>query len=294
LSADDPQPSRPTSVPAGAAGQVGAQANQDDGAGPDWGKRTRSSIEREFLAGPEGRWTEFRRAVRVFLECIRGFRSLHFMGPAVTVFGSARFGEDHPHYELAREMGRRLGRGGFTVLTGGGPGVMEAANRGAQDVGARSVGCNILLPHEQDPNPYVDTFVEFNYFFVRKVMLVKYSYAFVVLPGGFGTLDEIFETATLVQTGKILDFPIVLMGVNYWRPLLDFMRETMVPEGTISAADVDRLLLTDDPAVAMAAIEKSSMGRFGLTRKMHRRRTWLEPNRSSAKPAEQASPDGLD
>ena len=157
--------------------------------------------------------------LRIFAELVRGFRALHFLGPCITVFGSARFEEGNPHYELAREMGRRIGRMGFTVMTGGGPGVMEAANRGARDVGACSIGCNIALPQEQEPNPYLDRFIEFEYFFVRKLMLVKYSYAFVVLPGGFGTLDEVFEVATLIQTRKIESFPCVLMGLDYWAPL---------------------------------------------------------------------------
>jgi uncharacterized protein (TIGR00730 family) len=146
---------------------------------------------------------ELIRVLRIMVEFVRGFRALHFVGPCVTVFGSARFKEDHPYYALGREVGRELARAGFTVMTGGGPGIMEAANRGAKEVGGRSVGCNIELPAEQKPNQYLDRFITFHHFFVRKVMLVKYSYAFVALPGGFGTLDEIFETATLVQTGKI-------------------------------------------------------------------------------------------
>ncbi|MCB9897222.1 MAG: TIGR00730 family Rossman fold protein [Planctomycetes bacterium] len=198
------------------------------------------------------------------------------MGPAVTVFGSARFDESHRYYALAREMGRRLARSGFTVMTGGGPGIMEAANRGAREERGPSVGCNIKLPKEQAPNPYLDRFVDFHYFFVRKVMLVKYSYAFVVLPGGFGTMDEIFETATLVQTAKICDFPLVLMGTDYWRPLIEFLRQRMVPEGTIAAADVDRFVLTDDPDQALAAILESAFSRFGLTRRMQRSRVLFE------------------
>jgi uncharacterized protein (TIGR00730 family) len=170
--------------------------------------------ERRFLAGPTTRLAELRRAVRIFAELVRGFRALHFLGPCVTVFGSARFDEGEPYYALAREMGRRIGRMGFTVMTGGGPGIMEAANRGARDVGASSIGCNIALPMEQKPNPYLDRFIEFKYFFVRKLMLVKYSYAFVALPGGFGTLDEVFEVATLIQTRKIEGFPCVLMGLS--------------------------------------------------------------------------------
>src|SRR5262249_45288353 len=165
-----------------------------------------------FLQGPPKRGHELIRAVRIFFEFMRGFRSLHFLGPCVTVFGSARFKDGHPYYELGRTVGAGLARAGFTVMTGGGPGIMEAANRGAKDAGGFSVGCNIELPQEQRPNPYLDRWITFRHFFVRKVMLVKYSYAFVALPGGFGTLDEVFETATLIQTRKIQEFPLVLMG----------------------------------------------------------------------------------
>jgi uncharacterized protein (TIGR00730 family) len=193
----------------------------------------------------------------------------------VTVFGSARCREDDPSYELAREMGRRLALIGFTVMTGGGPGIMEAANRGAKDVDGCSIGCNIRLPSEQVPNPYLDRMVEFRYFFVRKLMLVKYSYAFVALPGGFGTLDEIFETATLVQTGKIKDFPLILMGVHYWRPLVDFLRERLMKYAAIDAADLDRLLLTDSPDEAIASISNAATSRFGFRWSQGPRRRWL-------------------
>lgn len=200
-----------------------------------------------FLAGPQSRLSEFARVMRISMEFIKGFRRLHFVGPCVTVFGSARFPEAHPYYRLAREVGRRLARAGATVMTGGGPGIMEAANRGARDEGGYSIGCNIQLPMEQVPNPYLDRWVTFRYFFVRKVMLVKYSHAFVVMPGGFGTLDELFEAVTLVQTGKIHHFPVILMGNHYWERLLEFVRETLVPDGTIGANDPGLLTLTDDP-----------------------------------------------
>lgn len=206
------------------------------------------------------------RAVRIFLELMRGFRALHFVGPCVTVFGSARFAENHPYYRLARETGAELAKVGFTVMTGGGPGIMEAANRGAKEMGGRSIGCNIELPLEQKPNPYLDQWITFHHFFVRKVMLVKYSYAFVALPGGLGTLDEIFETATLIQTGKIQEFPVVLMGREFWHPLLDFMRRRMVIEHTIDRADVERFIVTDSPAEAVASLAEVGKRRFGETR----------------------------
>ncbi len=221
---------------------------------PHWGKSSRDVSERRFLAEPRSRLGELLRVLRIGAEFIKGFRALHFLPPCVTVFGSARFREDNRWYGMAREVGAELARAGFTVMTGGGPGIMEAANRGAKDGGGFSVGCNITLPHEQQPNPHLDRFVEFRYFFVRKVMLVKYSYAFVVLPGGFGTLDELFEAATLVQTGKIQDFPIVLMGTEYWRPLLAFFRESLLAHGTIDAKDIDRLVVTDDVHEAVAHV----------------------------------------
>ncbi len=229
-----------------------------------------------LLVGPQSRWQEFRRAVRIFLECVRGFRALHFVGPCVTVFGSARTRPADPHYRLAREVGRRLARAGFAVMTGGGPGIMEAANRGARDAGGLSIGCNIELPHEQHANPYLDTSVDFRYFFVRKVMLVKYSYAFILMPGGFGTMDELFETATLVQTGKIAGFPLVLMGSDYWRPLVDFMRGRMVAAGTISAEDPERFFITDSPVAAVEHVRRVTADRFGLFwQRAPRPRTWF-------------------
>jgi uncharacterized protein (TIGR00730 family) len=195
---------------------------------------------------------------------MRGFRALHFVGPCVTVFGSARFREGHPYYALTREVGARLAHEGFTVMTGGGPGLMEAANRGAKEAGGYSVGANIELPHEQEPNAYLDRWVEFRYFFVRKLMLVKYSYAFVAMPGGFGTLDEIFETAVLVQTGKIKQFPLVLLGVSYWQPLIDFIRNRLIAERTIDPMDLDRWIVTDSPREAVDLIRERALGQFGL------------------------------
>ena len=231
--------------------------------------------ELRFLEGPQPRFFELRRALRIFVEFIRGFRALHFVGPCVTVFGSARFGESHPSYGLARQVGAELAKVGFTVMTGGGPGVMEAANRGAREAGGRSIGCNIKLPMEQRPNPYVDRCVEFRYFFVRKVMLVKYSYGFIVLPGGYGTMDELFETLTLIQTDKIRDFPVVLMGRAYWEPLIAFLRDTMLPAGTISAGDLDRFHVTDDPAEAAELVHRIGMATFGLGYGGRIRRRWF-------------------
>ncbi|MEQ1503819.1 MAG: TIGR00730 family Rossman fold protein [Myxococcota bacterium] len=216
------------------------------------------------LVGPQRRLTELSLALTTVLELIRGFRVLHFVGPCVTVFGSARFAEDHPYYALARAVGAELSKVGFTVMTGGGPGIMEAANRGAKDANGPSIGVNIELPFEQQANPYVDRVVTFRQFFVRKLMLRKYAYAFVVLPGGFGTLDEVFETLTLVQTAKIERFPVVLMGRDYWAPLLGFL-EQMVAAGTIAQADVDAIHVTDDPVAAAAVVRDVALARFGLS-----------------------------
>ncbi|MCX6140395.1 MAG: TIGR00730 family Rossman fold protein [Candidatus Kapabacteria bacterium] len=185
--------------------------------------------EREFLDGPHSRLREFGFVIRVLREFIRGFRVLHFLGPCITVFGSARFPEGHEYYEKAREVGGRLAEMRFTVLTGGGPGIMEAANRGAKEAGGTSVGLNIELPFEQHANPWLDVMIEFEHFFVRKVMLVKYSMGFVVMPGGFGTMDELFEAVTLMQTKKITHFPVVLMGKSYYQEEAEeFLRKRVV------------------------------------------------------------------
>ncbi|MBK8499801.1 MAG: TIGR00730 family Rossman fold protein [Flavobacteriales bacterium] len=177
-------------------------------------------------------------------EFVYGFRKLHFVGPCVTFFGSARFGEDHPYYQAARQLAQRVGRVGFTIMTGGGPGIMEAANRGAQDVGARSIGCNIKLPQEQQPNSYLDVSLAFERFFVRKVLLLKYSMCFVVMPGGAGTLDELFETITLIQTGKVRNFPILLFGREYWKPMLEQV-ERMIAEGTLGHEELKFVFVAD-------------------------------------------------
>ena len=243
---------------------------------PAWGKWPGHPDVEWFLTGPGRRSDELRRAWRIFRECIRGFRALHFVGPCVTVFGSARFEEDHRYYRLARETGRLLAEAGFAVMTGGGPGIMEAANRGAREAGGPSVGCNIELPHEQSHNDYLDLWVDFRYFFVRKLMLVKYSSAFVLMPGGFGTMDEIFETATLIQTGKIRSFPLILMGSEFWDELFDFLRRRMVPEKTIHPSDVDRFQLTDSPEEAVEMVQRAVVERHGPDwPSVLRRRPWL-------------------
>ena len=227
-----------------------------------------------FLQGPQSRGFELIRALRIFAEFVRGFRAMHFIGPCVTVFGSARFGRDHAYYAMAREVGARLAHAGFAVMTGGGPGIMEAANRGAREVGGRSIGCNIELPEEQKPNPYLDRWITFRHFFVRKVMLVKYSYAFVALPGGLGTLDEIFETATLIQTAKIRQFPLMLLGKDFWAPMMQFLETRLLAEGTVNADDIERITVTDSPAEAVARIREVAMTQFDLSYGPRLRRRW--------------------
>jgi uncharacterized protein (TIGR00730 family) len=216
----------------------------------------RSLADQALLRRSDDLLVDFDRAFKMFQEFVRGCRALHDVGLAVSVFGSARFDETHPYYRMARELGRALAGRGYAVVTGGGPGIMEAANRGAREGGGLSIGCNIHLPHEQQPNPYLDRTLGFDYFFVRKVMLVKYSVGFVLMPGGFGTLDEIFETATLVQTGKIKRFPIVAMGSGYWQGMLDFIQETLFREGTAERGEVGGFLVTDSVAEAIDHIDR--------------------------------------
>ena len=210
--------------------------------------------ESVYLDGPRPRINEFLFAWSVFRQFIKGFRTLHFLGPCITVFGSARFTEGHKYYEAAREFGKRIAQLGFTTMTGGGPGIMEAANRGAFENEGVSVGCNIKLPFEQHPNPYMNKWLTFDYFFIRKVLMVKYSYAFIIMPGGFGTMDEFFETLTLAQTKVIYDFPIVLFGKEYFQPLITVI-DAMAEEGTILPTDKKLLLLTDDMDEAMQYIQ---------------------------------------
>jgi hypothetical protein len=187
-------------------------------------------------------------------EFVEGFDNLARIGPAVTIFGSARTPADHPEYAAARETARLLGEAGFGIITGGGPGIMEAANRGARDADVLSVGCNIELPFEQGTNPYVDVAINFRYFFVRKTMFVKYAEAFVIFPGGFGTLDELFEALTLIQTGKVRDFPVVMVGSAYWKGLIDWFRAALLAEGKISPEDMDLVVVTDSPEEAVRTI----------------------------------------
>ena len=227
-----------------------------------------SKQEKRFLDGPHSRWREFIFLTGVLKGFIAGFRKFHFIGPCVTVFGSARFAEDHHYYQLARQMGGEITRLGFTVITGGGPGIMEAANRGAREAGGRSVGCNIVLSHEQKPNPYLDLWVNIDYFFVRKVLLTKYSLAFVVMPGGYGTLDEFFEAITLIQTGKLFAFPVVLMGKDYHAELEQHVQK-MIAEGTIGAQDAQLYLFTDSVEEAIQHIRKHTIERFGLRMERH-------------------------
>jgi len=211
--------------------------------------------EKAFLRGKRSRHEDLESAVTMFLELLRGFESLDFEGPCITVFGSARFEKGHPYYELARDMGRALANAGYAVMTGGGPGLMEAANRGAHEAGGLSLGCNIQLPKEQKPNKYLDKFIEFEHFFVRKVMLVKYSSAFVVMPGGYGTLDEAFEVATLIQTGKLERFPIIGLGGKFWYDLRKFARETLIVEGVIDPEDIKYVHPVESVEEAMSFIE---------------------------------------
>src|SRR5215813_9433853 len=229
-----------------------------------------------FLEGPRSRIAEFCTLLRVMRDFLRGYRALHFVGPCVTVFGSARIQPDDPHYELAQKMGAAIARLGFTVMTGGGPGIMEAANRGAKEVGGRSVGCNIQLPFDQSSNIYLDRCVRLHYFFVRKALLIKYSYDFIFIPVGVGRLDELFEALTLIQTGKIKDFPIVIMGTDYWRHLIDFIQE-MAQRGKISSSDLKLIYATDSVDEAIAHIRTKAIERFGLKRVAHLRRhfPWL-------------------
>lgn len=237
-------------------------------------KRQFYNEERGFLSGPRERWKEFKYSLGIIFQLTKGFRTMHFMGPCITVFGSARFKEGDEYYDLARQVSFELSKLGFTIMTGGGPGIMEAANRGAKDAGGLSIGCNIVLPIEQQPNPYLDKYVNIDYFFVRKELLRKYSFAFVVLPGGFGTLDEFFETITLVQTKKMEQFPIIIMGKEYHKDLISHI-DNMVALNTIRLEDKKLILISDNVAEVVEHVKKFAMTHpgFKLAKKM--RPNWL-------------------
>jgi uncharacterized protein (TIGR00730 family) len=228
--------------------------------------------EHVYLDGPKSRGYELGFAWRVFKQFIKGFRTLHFAGPCITVFGSARFKDDHIYYIKAREFGKRIAELGLTTITGGGSGIMEAANRGAFEAGGKSVGCNIQLPFEQHENPYMQTSVTFEHFFVRKVLLVKYSYAFIIMPGGFGTMDELFETLTLIQTKTIHKFPIVLYGKEFFEPLMKNI-DWWLAQGTISKEDLDLVLLTDDVDEAINHIRQFITTNYKV--KPRKKQWWL-------------------
>jgi hypothetical protein len=222
------------------------------------GRRTE---DEQLLASPAPQQALFThtdpwRVMRIMGEFVEGFDELAELGPAVSIFGSARVKPDHPQYHAATEVARLLGEAGFAIITGGGPGIMEAGNLGAREAGARSIGLNIELPFEQGSNPYVDLAINFRYFFVRKTMFVKYAQAFVIFPGGFGTMDELFEALTLIQTDKVQNFPVILFGSAYWQGLLDWLRATMLSEGKIAAADLDLMVVTDSPTEVRDLIMK--------------------------------------
>ncbi|MCM2351220.1 MAG: TIGR00730 family Rossman fold protein [Bacteriovoracaceae bacterium] len=236
----------------------------------DWGTSSRDQEERVFLEGPKSRTFEIHHVFNVAMEILKGLRKFHFIGPCVTVFGSARFLSDHEYYRLGYEVGRELALKGFAVMTGGGPGIMEAANKAAKDLGVCSLGCNITLPTEQKPNPYLDIWMEFKYFMVRKFMLAKYSYGFVALPGGFGTLDELFGILTLIQTKKIKNFPVVLVGKEYWEPLRVLIEERFVGAKTIHPEDTKTIYFTDSPRDAALFIQAIATDRFELRIRPHK------------------------
>lgn len=215
----------------------------------------RKDHDYNLLRGRENYFTDLMRSIRIWKEFRHGFTQLNKVGKCVTIFGSARFSEDNPYYKLAYKTAYEIGKAGYAVMTGGGPGIMEAANKGAKDAGALSIGCNIELPAEQTPNPYTDITIRFHHFFVRKVMLLKYSSAFILMPGGFGTMDEIFEVATLIQTRKVCNFPVIVMGSDYWKEIGPFLRKTMIHHKTISESDLHFAKITDDPHEAVRLIQ---------------------------------------
>lgn len=232
------------------------------------------AAESQFLEGPRSRIREFFFTIRVQISFIRAFRRMHFIGPCVTVFGSARFEPDNPYYQQAVNVGQALARLGFTVMTGGGPGIMEAANKGAYEAGGYSVGCNIILPFEQQPNAYLHRWINIPYFFVRKFLLMKYSYAFVVMPGGIGTLDELFESLTLIQTKMIANFPVVIMGKDYHKELYEHI-QLMARNESISAEDMNLLFITDSVDEMVAHIQTHAIKRFNLVKMQKKPKWWF-------------------
>jgi len=232
------------------------------------------SEEKYFLEGPRSRAREFSFSLRVLWEFIRGFRVLHFVGPCIAVFGSARVKPGTLFYDQAREMGSGIAGLGFTVMTGGGPGIMEAANRGAKEAGGRSVGCNIILPKEQAPNKYLDRCFNSRYFFIRKVLMFKYSYGFVIMPGGIGTMDEFFEALTLIQTRKIQDFPVVLMNKGYWEPVIPLFHK-MLDEYMINPEDLKYMLFTDSIDEALKHISKFAVEKYHAKRRISFKKYFL-------------------
>ncbi len=230
--------------------------------------------EYSFLSGPRSRFRELVFTLKVFRNFVWGFRKMHFIGPCVTVFGSARSGPSDTYYQQAEQIGEALATMGFTVMTGGGPGIMEAANKGAYEAGGYSVGCNIVLPKEQEPNPYLHKWIDIPYFFIRKVLLVKYSYAFIVLPGGFGTMDEFFESLTLVQTQMINEFPVILFGKEYHKELLQHI-ETMKAHEMISEHELDFLFITDSVQEMMEYLQTHSVKKYRLKKVPFKRKWWL-------------------
>lgn len=228
----------------------------------DWGAESRDREEKLFLESSVTRTTDLKHAYNVFAEMLKGLKQFHKLKPSITIFGSARFDQKHVYYHLARRTARELARRGFGIMTGGGPGIMEAANRGCKEAGGCSVGCNIKLPREQKPNPYLDCWMDFKYFMVRKFMLAKFSYAFIAMPGGFGTLDELFEILTLIQTKKVENFPVVLMGKEFWQPLRSLIEERLVEAKTIDKEDIHYLYFTDSPKEAADFIQSVVTERF--------------------------------
>jgi uncharacterized protein (TIGR00730 family) len=246
------------------------------------GKFNLSKDESLFVRGPLSRLKELAFSFKVQFNFIKAFRKMHFVGPCVTVFGSARFTRDSEHYKNAEKIGTALANLGFTVMTGGGPGIMEAANKGAYEAGGYSVGCNIILPFEQKPNPYLNKWIDIPYFFLRKVILVKYSYAFVVMPGGIGTLDELFEALTLIQTKVIQNFPVVIFDSEYHKELCHHI-QIMAENESISPEDMELLFVTDSVEDLVTHIETHSIKQFGLVKRQYKPKWWFGENNNQKK-----------